>query len=192
MGHRNNYQTKKRKFRGNRYTVAEQSTPVDSPSDNKTASSSKLEGNQEVFRVENSDINEICGHRIVDIDILISVFAVLCCPVCFNEKLSLIEDSQFGLCSNFLLKCNKCSFTKGFASSKKVNNENEINILVVYALRLIGKGYTAGKKLFSMLDMPFISRATFRRQELKILQAASKAAEESMDNAAKEVKQLKA
>jgi hypothetical protein len=48
---------------------------------------------------------------------------------------------------------------------QKSKNRNEINTLVVYALRLIGKGYRAGMKLLCMLDMLFLSKTTFRRQE---------------------------
>jgi hypothetical protein len=45
--------------------------------------------------------------------------------------------------------------------------------------------------LFSMLDMPFLSKVTFRRLELKILEASSEAAKDSMDNAAKDIIKMK-
>ncbi|XP_054717343.1 uncharacterized protein LOC129226739 [Uloborus diversus] len=41
------------------------------------------------------------------------------------------------------------------------------------------------------MDIPFLSKATFRKHELKIHQAASEAAEESMISAAKEIKNMK-
>lgn len=192
MGHLKNYRSKKRKFTGNQHIIPSKSETVTVDcSDRNTASSSKLQSKKDVSLDESSKINELCGSRIMDIEILVSVFAMLSCSVCFNSKLSLTEDSRFGMCSNFLIKCNNCSFSKGFASSKKMNKSNSLNTLAVFALRLIGKGYTAGKKLFSVLDMPFLSKGTFRQQELKIHQAAYKAVEESMCNAAKEIKDLK-
>ncbi|GBN41745.1 hypothetical protein AVEN_192277-1 [Araneus ventricosus] len=42
-----------------------------------------------------------------------------------------------------------------------------------------------------MLDMPFLSKETYRRVELTILQAASKAAQKSMDNAAEQIRKTK-
>lgn len=192
MGHRQNYRSKKRKFTGNKYTNENRIQVVSAGcSDVNTASSSKLEAVKDVSASENSEIIELCGNRIMDIEILVSVFAILCCPLCFQNKLSLIEDSRFGLCSNFELKCRNCPFSKGFTSSKKVNKSSAINTLAVYALRIIGKGYAGGQKLFSMLDIPFLSKGTFREHELKIHQAAHKAVDESMNNAAKEVKILK-
>ncbi|GFW09660.1 hypothetical protein TNCV_1393611 [Trichonephila clavipes] len=58
-------------------------------------------------------------------------------------------------------------------------------------LRVIGKGFTAGNKLFGMLDLPFLSKTAFRNQELKLQQAACIVSIESMKNAATEVKKLK-
>ncbi|GBM43734.1 hypothetical protein AVEN_153377-1 [Araneus ventricosus] len=108
-----------------------------------------------------------------------------------EKELSLTEDSRFGMCSNFLLKCRNCSFSKRFASSIKVDNRIDINIFVVYGLQLIGKGYRAGRKFISMLDMSFLSKATYRRLELAILQAASKAAQKSMGDAAEQLRKTK-
>ncbi|KAF8794331.1 hypothetical protein HNY73_002322 [Argiope bruennichi] len=102
---------------------------------------------------------------------------------------TLPEDSTFGLCSNFCLKCKNCSFYKGFSSSKKKNTSNEINTRLVCALRIIGKGYTAGKKFFATLNFPsFLSKQAFRMQELKLLRAARSVAENSMNIAATELK----
>ncbi|GFW83686.1 uncharacterized protein TNCV_667991 [Trichonephila clavipes] len=80
---------------------------------------------------------------------------------------------------------------EGFSSSEKTNNKFKLNTLIAFALRVIGKGYTAGNKLFGMLDLPFLSKTAFRNQELKIQQAASIFSIESMKHAATEVKKLK-
>ncbi|GFU92801.1 uncharacterized protein TNCV_785951 [Trichonephila clavipes] len=101
-----------------------------------------------------------------------SVFAVLCCPVCLHDELSLTEDSRN-------------------TSSEKINNNFKLNNLIDFALRVIGKRYTAGNKLFGMLDLPFLSKTASRNQELKIQQAASIVSIETMKNAATEVKKLR-
>ncbi|GFT18369.1 uncharacterized protein TNCV_3216391 [Trichonephila clavipes] len=52
-------------------------------------------------------------------------------------------------------------------------------------MRVIGKRFSAGKKLFSMLNIPYPSKCTYRQQEIKLLHAASKAANSSMLESAK-------
>lgn len=193
MGHKKTYRSKKRKFTGNMFSIGRgESAASQTDTDVTTASSSKLAGKKDSFVDVNSspESSELSGNRIIDIKCLLTVFASLCCPVCFNGDLVLSEDSRFGLCSNFAVKCQKCPFVKGFASSEKVKNANKVNTFVVYALRTIGKGFSGGRRFFSMLDLPFFSKATFRRQELKVLHAVSEAAQESMNNAAKEVKHI--
>ncbi|GBO01043.1 hypothetical protein AVEN_87208-1 [Araneus ventricosus] len=69
---------------------------------------------------------------------------------------------------------------KGFYSTVKVNNRNQLNTLVVYALRL-----------FCLFDLPFLRKNTFRRQEIKLKQAASEAATESMKTLANNILSLK-
>ncbi|GFW49147.1 uncharacterized protein TNCV_3924541 [Trichonephila clavipes] len=157
----------------------------------KTASASKLEDLKDNFLKNSRNCDEIFGHRIFDVTALLSVFAVLCCPVCLHDELSLTEDSRYVMCSNFSLKCRNCDFLKGFTSSEKINNKFKLNTLIAFALRITGKGYTAGNKLFGMLDLPFLSKTAFRNQELKIQQAASIVSIESKKNAATEVKKLK-
>ncbi|GFW87038.1 uncharacterized protein TNCV_1922641 [Trichonephila clavipes] len=85
----------------------------------------------------------------------------------------------------------KCLENVGIYFIEKINNIFKLNTLIAFALRVIGKGYTAGNKLFGMLDLPFLSKTAFRNQELKIQQAASIVSIESMKNAATEVKKLK-
>ncbi|GBM23628.1 hypothetical protein AVEN_117380-1 [Araneus ventricosus] len=183
MGHANNYSSKKRKFAGNRYSNVRvkndsQTVPVnvvDDENQKVTASSSKLEGYKHNFSNEiSSETNsEIFGNRIMNVKTLISVFVKLCCPVCFSNNLMLNEDSIFDLFTNFCIKCKNCSFMKGFSSTVKVNNRNQLYTLFVYALRLMGKGYNGGRKPFCLLDLPFLGKNTFRRQEMKFKQAVS-------------------
>ncbi|GFX75213.1 hypothetical protein TNCV_3171401 [Trichonephila clavipes] len=56
----------------------------------------------------------VFGNIIVDLELIVEAFAQLCCPKCFAEKVELFEDSRYGLCSHFTLKC------KGFAGAFKL------------------------------------------------------------------------
>ncbi|GFX26565.1 uncharacterized protein TNCV_4535771 [Trichonephila clavipes] len=149
MGHKYQYRSKKRKFTGNQYrnkrssidNQAKNDTTVASNIELKTASASKLEDLKDNFLESSGNSDEIFGHRIFDVTTLLSVFAVLCCPVCLHE-LSLTEDSRYGICSNFSLKCRNCDFFKGFTSSEKINNIFKLNTLIAFALRVIGKWYS--------------------------------------------------
>ncbi|GBN01788.1 hypothetical protein AVEN_57923-1 [Araneus ventricosus] len=110
-------------------------------------------------------------------------------PECQNNGLYLVEDSIFGLCSNFCLYCKNCPFSKGFASSKKQQRNSEINIKFACALRIVGKGFTAAKKLCATLNLTaFLSKVSFRIQELKLLYASASVAENSIKHAAEEIR----
>ncbi|GFV05767.1 hypothetical protein TNCV_1129901 [Trichonephila clavipes] len=102
MGHKNQYHSRKRKFTGNQYrkkrssidTQAKNDTTVASNIELKTASASKLEDLKDNFLESTGNSDEIFRHRIFDVTTLLSVFAVLCCPVYLHDELSLTEDSK--------------------------------------------------------------------------------------------------
>ncbi|GFS79181.1 uncharacterized protein TNCV_4408751 [Trichonephila clavipes] len=54
-------------------------------------------------------------------------------------------------------------------------------------MRIIGKGFSAGRKLFSMLNISYPSKCTYRQHEIKLLHAASQAANNSMLESAKSI-----
>ncbi|GFS62751.1 uncharacterized protein TNCV_3201931 [Trichonephila clavipes] len=119
------------------------------------------------------------------------IISILCCPECYATGLKLAEDSKEGLCSNLCVACS-CGFMTGFTSTPKENKKFSLNTLLVFGLRLIGRGFTAGKKLLSTLNLPCISRNTFRAHELKLLEAVMKlCSEENMKAASKEVQNFK-
>ncbi|GFY25320.1 uncharacterized protein TNCV_2484401 [Trichonephila clavipes] len=107
MSHKNQYRSRKRKFTGNQYrnkrssidSQAKKDTTVASNIELKTASASKFEDLKDNFLENSGNCDEIFGHRIFDVTTLLSVFAVLCCPVCvcLHDELSLTEDSR--ICS---------------------------------------------------------------------------------------------
>lgn len=177
---------RKRQFFGNRFTknrveVAEQNT----------ASCSKLKVDSTLDSAFLSDkTNEtLCGNRIFDLEILSSVFSELCCPNCCSEKVVLVEESRYGLCSHFVLRCEGCSFQKGFASSKKQINLPEVNTRLVYGMRQIGRGFSAAYKLCSTLNLPRLSKTAYTSHEQKLLTVVSEVAEDSMKEAANELVQ---
>ncbi|GFW99033.1 hypothetical protein TNCV_1782521 [Trichonephila clavipes] len=85
-------------------------------------------------------------NRIVSWTTLISFFAIVCCPDCYSQGLELIEDSVSGLCSHMNLKVQKLLLLfKGFPTTEKMKGSCLINSSIVLGLRIIGKGFSAGK-----------------------------------------------
>ncbi|GFT34827.1 putative DD41D transposase [Trichonephila clavipes] len=80
-----------------------------------------------------------------------------------------------------------CEFMTGFTSTPKENKKLSLNTLLVFGLRFIGRGFTAGKKLLCTLNLPCISKNIFRAHELKLLEAVQLCSEENMKAASKEV-----
>ncbi|GBO17188.1 hypothetical protein AVEN_231105-1 [Araneus ventricosus] len=76
----------------------------------------------------------------------------------------------------------------GFTSTAKIGRKSTLNSLLVLGLRLIGKGFTAGKKLLCTVNLPFMSKSTFRRHEDQLLKAVRCAADKNMKEAAAEVR----
>ncbi|GFX02196.1 CCHC-type domain-containing protein [Trichonephila clavipes] len=98
------------------------------------------------------------------------IFAIVCCPDCYSQGLELIEDSVSGLCSHMNLKCKNCSFFKGLPYDRDEKGSCLINSSIVLGLRIIGKGFSAGKKLCAFLGLPFLSKLAFRNQERKTVE----------------------
>lgn len=180
---------KKRSFYGNRFKcMTDEIAPLSSDS------TSKLKNNESLLisatRNDNCE-SEIKGVRLIDMQILISVLTVLCCPQCLLPELILAEDSKFGFCSNMTLSCKNCSFSKGFATTQKIKNVNKINRLFVLGMRLIGKGFSAAKKFCAIISLPCISKSSYRQQEKQLHKSALICAKQNMIAAANEIKKLK-
>ncbi|GFV61256.1 uncharacterized protein TNCV_891031 [Trichonephila clavipes] len=117
----------------------------------------KLESSHKSLEIFSENKFETCqGDRIVTLTNLISLFAIVFCPDCYYQGVELIEDSVSGLCSNMNLKCKYCSFFKAFPTTEKMNGSCLLNSLIVLGLRIIGKGFSAGKKtmFFPWLTIP--------------------------------------
>ncbi|GFY40845.1 uncharacterized protein TNIN_354451 [Trichonephila inaurata madagascariensis] len=188
MGKSPSNRPRKRKFHGNQNTCTETASCKE---EIMTASSLKL---QQCNQVNNDEINiseHLTRSRLIDLEILIGIFALLCCPTkkCTAGSL-LVEDSRFGLSSNFTLHCKNYSFISAFCTSKTLDKMNELNTSFAYGLRLIGRGVSAGRKLCAVLNLslylPFFSKLAFRQQEKKLLSAATSIGEKIMNDAGKD------
>ncbi|GFY04907.1 uncharacterized protein TNCV_2175631 [Trichonephila clavipes] len=102
---------RKRQFYGNKFTNTSKKNSTSAVPEC-TASCSKL--GKESFSTAEEMPGPVFGNRIVDLELIVEAFAQLCCPKCFAEKVKLFEDSRYGLCSHFTLKC------KGFAEAFKL------------------------------------------------------------------------
>ncbi|GFV36897.1 uncharacterized protein TNCV_4766951 [Trichonephila clavipes] len=158
-------------------------------SNNTSASEAKL-STIDSFDVPEPEFHGSTGNRIINFQALMGIISILCCPECYATGLKLAEDSKEGLCSNLCVACS-CGFMTGFTSTPKENKKFSLNTLLVFGLRLIGRGFTAGKKLLCTLNLPCISKNTFRAHELKLLEVVQLCSEENMKAASKEVQNFK-
>ncbi|GFW31629.1 uncharacterized protein TNCV_4683021 [Trichonephila clavipes] len=129
-------------------------------------------------------------NRIIDVEILLNLFLQLCCSRCFQEGLLLSEDSRYGLCSNFVIRCIHCDFYSRFSSSKETLNCSEVNTRFVYGIRQIGKSFSAGFKLRSKLNLPRLSKIAYTNHENKLMSVISEVSELSMQKTASELLML--
>ncbi|GFS63690.1 uncharacterized protein TNIN_369891 [Trichonephila inaurata madagascariensis] len=63
-----------------------------------------------------------------------------------------------------------------------------INSSIVLELRIIEKGFSAGKKLCAFLGLPFLSKLAFRNQERKLLKTTERVAQKNINAALNEIK----
>ncbi|GFT17760.1 CCHC-type domain-containing protein [Trichonephila clavipes] len=184
--------SKKRRFTGNRYTIRATINENDETSElnsTESASAKKLESSHTSLKIFSERLFETSkDNRIVSWTTLISFFAIVCCPDYYSQGLELMEDSVSGLCSHMNLKCKNCSFFKGFPTTEKMKGSCLINSSIFGGLRIIGKGFSAGKKLCAFLGLPFLSKLAFRNQERKLLKATERVAQENINAALSEIK----
>lgn len=195
--------TKKRKFKGNRFTEthpkdsvhdSSSESEVDeepSPNDQRpSASFSKLNDRPESFeytKVSDRPSLDQSGFRLMDLSILntvISSFSL--CPNCRCKSLSLCEnlEERKGWASNLSIICTKCQFSNSFYTSDKVDNKFECNVRLCYAMRSIGKAHKASELFSTIMNMP-PPLATFQKYLPELHQATQKVCETSMTHAGK-------
>ncbi|GFV75565.1 uncharacterized protein TNCV_2240141 [Trichonephila clavipes] len=125
--------SRKRKFYGNRFTKLALN------SNNSTSASEAKLSTFDSFHVPEPEFHGSTGNRIINFQALMGIISILCCPECYATGLKLAEDSKEGLCSNLCVACS-CGFMTGFTSTPKENKKFSLNTLLVFGLRLIGRG----------------------------------------------------
>ncbi|GFV76303.1 uncharacterized protein TNCV_4524661 [Trichonephila clavipes] len=169
--------------------VIERFTKLALNSNNTSASEAKLITFNS-FDMPEPEFHDSTGNRIINFQALIGIISILCSPECYAIGLKLANDSKEGLCSNSCVACS-CGFMTGFTSTPKENKKFSLNILLIFGLILIGRVFTAGKKLLCSLNLPCISKNTFRAYELKLLEAVQLCSAENMKATSKEVQHFK-
>ena len=138
-----------------------------------------------------SDPN-ITGYRIMDVEILSDIFCELNCPSCNTNKLKLHErlNQKKGLASLLVLNCNECDYEREFYSSQLCRDKFfDVNTRIVYAMRSIGQGYSSIEKFNALMNLPKPMAATsYEKTVSSLLKASHEVAEETMKEAAEELK----
>ena len=197
---------KKRKFYGNQFTIRqgvneEELVPVESTSSGSAVSSlqgqeegkeysasyQKLVTNAEDKKPEpkvhnkysEEDSPTITGFRFFDMEVLSSVFEQLRCGDCGSFSLVLMEDStkRKGCALTLRLLCEHLGWKFSLCTSRKQGKSYEVNRLLVYGMRTIGKGYAGARKFCAIMNMPspptekaFIFNSQVIGRHVKIIQ----------------------
>ncbi|XP_062565825.1 uncharacterized protein LOC134228068 [Armigeres subalbatus] len=126
----------------------------------------------------------IHGRRVVDIDYFIKWITLaqathsqtcvgVLCPFQENFK---------SMVSSIYLECNVCGeMVKG--SSEQPTSKNRLRRNMSWAILCSGGTYTQAKELFSFLNMPFMSRDAFAKDEIAMDSVLQVALDESLDRA---------
>lgn len=85
--------------------------------------------------------SSITGYRLVDMEILSSVFSSLRCADCGSFSLTLTENrfKRSGCASCLRIFCENCGWRSEFHSSRKQTQSFEVNRCLVYTMRSLGK-----------------------------------------------------
>ncbi|GFY42848.1 uncharacterized protein TNIN_53071 [Trichonephila inaurata madagascariensis] len=149
--------SRKRQFKGNTFCKRVSffnNEKININSSIPTASESKL-----VNSVKPTDVPEDNEKNVIfNLGVLYNMILLLCCHVCFERKVSVVQDSVFGLALNMTLKCENCDYSFSFCTSEKVNKLHSINVAFVFGMRIIGEGHSAAKKLCSAINIDVTSK----------------------------------
>ena len=135
--------------------------------------------------------SSITGYRLVDMEILCSVFSLLRCADCGSFTLKLTENqfNRSGCASCLRLFCKNCGWRSEFYSSKKQTQSFEVNRRLVYTMRSLGKRHGGAKKFCTLMNMPPPSAAKpFKKSSNTITKSIKTIAKKSMSDAAAEIR----
>lgn len=141
---------------------------------------------------QNPQSGDITGNRIVDMQVLSGVFESLKCPECAASGLTLSEEQRHGLHSQLFLMCATCGYENKFGTGPKTGKTADNNVRFVYAMRQLGKGRQAARRFCATMNMPPpLSKDAYADHNRRLQHALQEVAQDSMCNAAKEVKDMK-
>lgn len=136
--------------------------PIITPSPKPTKSSNsktKLEGNFPYYEQKDESLQ----YDIIDVacvDNLLGKIAV--CKFC-HSSLKLSRKSVVGLVTELKVTCTNCAAENSAVNCSQIENNIEngsmisiydLNVRLVYGMRIIGKGYTAAKTLCGVMNLP--------------------------------------
>ena len=138
---------------------------------------------------------EMCdtGYRMLDIEILSSVFQLLLCPECSSNSLQFGENlrKKNGCASLLVVRCSECLWCHEFYSSQKIRGGFEVNQRLVYGMRNIGHGFSGAKRFCAVMNIPHLpTKNNYGKLNKTLKSAVFNVAAESMRKAGEEVRSI--
>ena len=136
---------------------------------------------------------DISWYRLVDMEVLASVFELIRCRDYGKLSIILSEVSfkRKGCSSCLRLFCTSCGWNHSFYTSKKVKKHFEVNRRLVYGMRSTGQGASSPKRFCGVMNMPPPPKPNaYQGHNKALMKAAKTVAEETMNSAASEIHNL--
>ena len=88
--------------------------------------------------------HKIIGYRIIDTEILATVFNQTLCPECNNTSVYLDEhkSKKQGMASMLFIACIDCPYIYEFSSSRPCSRGFDVNRRAAYTFLSLGQGYS--------------------------------------------------
>ena len=183
---------KKRRFHGNRFTIAKQldtqtEEPVEKDAGNQAscASARKLSG--EMCAPHPAD--ELSGFRLVDVDLLTQFLSAFTCTGCGIANTFDVSEKRCGLSSTISYKCKNCDEVHNLKTSPSRHRDSpDVNKRFALGIYSIGGHPADGERLLAHLNVPGqLGEGTWSKLQDKIHAATTTTALQSMSSAAKEL-----
>ena len=165
-----------------------------SSSDTKSTASDSSTGGSHSTDLDDS-LDQCEGYRIIDLPSLEQVLGkAAMCYKCQGElQIDESSSARQGLASHLQICCTQCDsrHTVTYPLATSSVKEKELNQCAVLASRLIGRGRSAMRKFFSVLNMPgYMPSRTYEKYSRRLCVAAEDEAYASMKIAGEEVVRL--
>ena len=129
------------------------STPTRVTTPTAAATESETVSQKKIKNIDSSSLRSqeepVTGYRLINLEILNTVFNALACPKCHQQKLILKDNvaKKRGLASFLFAFCSNCEYEKEFyTSSQQTDRSFDVNKRIVYAMRACGQGYSGIKQ----------------------------------------------